>query len=177
MKSYTCPLNKPAYVWHTQSAQSVKTVVYLRKRSHNRLILSARLCNKLRNRPTCRRSLTQRLVSWSSPVVPKVCIKTQRTVEEGNKLGLAEAIQTCDVFFQRYHCLSVSACCVGPWEKSRLLTLETNVPTCCRKSSIPSLFFHTLFEAWVTRCSTNSELGHAQKCLGTKRLQVFFEIH
>ena len=156
MKSYICPLNKPAYVWHTQSTQSLKIFVYLRKRSQNRLL--ARLSNKLRNRPTCRRSLTQRLVSLSSPVVPTVWIKTQRRVEKGQKRDRAEAIQTCDVFFQRYHCLSVSACSVGTWEKSRLLTLKTNLATCCRKSSIPSIFFHTLFEAWVTRCSTNSEL-------------------
>jgi len=47
VKSYIRPLNKPAYVRHTQSAQSVKTVVYLRKRSQNRLL--ARLSNKLRN--------------------------------------------------------------------------------------------------------------------------------
>jgi len=35
------PLNKPAYVRPTQSraTQSVKTVVDLRKRSHNRLLL------------------------------------------------------------------------------------------------------------------------------------------
>jgi len=29
---------KPAYVWPTQPKQSVKTVVYLQKRSHNRLL-------------------------------------------------------------------------------------------------------------------------------------------
>jgi len=36
--------------------------------------------------------------------------KTQRRMEKGQKLGRPEAIQTCDAFFQRYHCLSVSAC-------------------------------------------------------------------
>jgi len=54
------------------------------------------ICNKLRNRPTCSRSLTQRLVSWSSPVVSKVWIKTQRRVEKGQKMGRAEAIQDGD---------------------------------------------------------------------------------
>jgi len=44
------PLNKPAYVSPTQSTQSVKTVVYLRKRSRNRLL--PQLCNKLRNKST-----------------------------------------------------------------------------------------------------------------------------
>jgi len=39
---------------------------------------------KLRN--TCRRSLTQRLVSWSSPVVPKVWVETPKK-GEGSKNG------------------------------------------------------------------------------------------
>jgi len=56
----------------------------------------------------CRHSLTQRLVSWSSPVVPKVWTKTQISVEKGQKMGRAEAIQTGVVDFQRYHCLLVS---------------------------------------------------------------------
>ena len=43
----------------------------------------------------CSHSLTQRLVSWSSPVVSKVWIKTQR-VEKGQKMGRAEAIQAGD---------------------------------------------------------------------------------
>jgi len=96
-------LNEPAYVWPTQSTatHSVKMVVYLRKRSHNRLF--PRLCKKLRNKPTSHRSFTQRLVSWSSPVVPKVWIKIQRRVEKGQKMGHAEAIQTGVADFQRYH--------------------------------------------------------------------------
>jgi len=80
-------------------------VVYLRKRSPNRLL--PRHCNKLRNKPTCRHSSTQRLVSWSSPVVPKVWTKTQRRVEKGQKIGRAEAIETAVVDFQCYLCLSV----------------------------------------------------------------------
>jgi len=97
-------LNKPAYVWPTQSTQGVKIVVYLRKRSHNRLL--PRFCNKLRN--TCRRSLSQRLVSWSSPMVPEVWIKTRRRVENGQKMRRAEAIRTGVVDFERYHYVSVS---------------------------------------------------------------------
>jgi len=87
------------------SLRSVEAVVFLRKRSHNRLLLWLR--NKLRNGPTCCCSLTQRLVSWSSPVVPNVWIKTQRRVEKGQKMGRAEAIKTWDVDFQRCHCWSV----------------------------------------------------------------------
>ena len=52
---------------------------------------------------TWRRSFTQRLVSWFSPVVPKVWIKIQRTVEKGQKMGRAEAFQTGVADFQRYH--------------------------------------------------------------------------
>ena len=98
------------------------------------------ICNKLRNRPTCRRSLTQRLVSWSSPVVSKVRIKTQGRVK-GQRIGRAEAIQTGVINFQLYHCLSVSVCSIDTWEKSRLLTLKTNLATCCQKSSTLPVFF------------------------------------
>ena len=41
------------------------------------------------------------------------------------KKGRIEAIQTADVYFQRYHCLSVSSVARPTWEKSRLLLLET----------------------------------------------------
>ena len=46
-ESYICPTSKPVYVWSTESIQSMQTVVYLRKRSHNRFL--PRLCHKLRN--------------------------------------------------------------------------------------------------------------------------------
>jgi len=46
------------------------------------------------------------------------------------------------------------------------LTYKTNLATCCQKSSVQSLFFHTLFEAWVAKCS-NSDLGRACISLGT----------
>jgi len=36
---------------------------------------------------------------------------------EGQKMGRAEAIQTWVVYFNRYHCLSLSVCCVGTCEK------------------------------------------------------------
>jgi len=113
------------------------------------------------NTPTCRCSSTQRFVSWYSPVVAKVWIKTQRRVEKGQKMDHAEAIQTGVLDFQRHHCLSV--CTVDTCEKSRLLTLKTNLATCCQKSSHNQYFFHTLFEAWVTSCSPKSDLGHAIK--------------
>jgi len=47
------------------------------------------------------RNLTQRWVSWSSPV----SVETQTRVTKGQKMGRAEAIQTGVVYFQRYHCL------------------------------------------------------------------------
>jgi len=36
-----------------------------------------------------------------------------------------------------------------------------------------SVFFHTLFEAYIARCSLNSSFGRAQKKLGTANLAVF----
>jgi len=39
-----------------------------------------------------------------------------------------------------------------------------------QKSTTLPVFFHTLFEVWVARCSPNSDLGRAQKSLGSKRL-------
>ena len=96
-----------------------------------------RLCKKLRNRPTCRRSLTQRLVNWSTQWF-SIWIKTQRRVGRGQKMGRAEAIQPGVTDFQRYH--GLSACSVDTWEKSRLLRLKTNLETCCQKSSTQSVF-------------------------------------
>ena len=133
------------------------------------------ICNKFWNRPTCRRSLTQRLVSWSVPVVSIVWIKTQGKVEKGQKIGRAATIQTGVTNFQLYYCLSVSVCSRDTWEKSRLLTLKTNLATCCQKSSTLPVFFHTLFEAWVARCSPNSGLRRPQKSLASKRLKSFFK--
>jgi len=84
---------------------------------------------------------------------------------EVSKNGRTEAIQTGVLNFQRYHCLSASVCSVETWEKSGLLTLKTNLAPCCQKSSTQSIFFHTLFEAWVTTCSPNLDLGLTQKSL------------
>jgi len=70
-------------------------------------------------RNTCRRNLTQRLVSWYNPVVPKVCIETRTWVAKGLKMGRTEVIQTGVVCFQSYQCLYV--CGWGTWEKSRLV--------------------------------------------------------
>jgi len=115
--------------------------LHLRKRSHNR-ILPARLCSEGRCSPT------QRLVSWSNPVVPKVWVETQTKVEKGQKMSRAEAGQTAAEYFQRYFCFSVSVC-IGTWAKGRWLTLKMNLATCYQKSSIKLLFFHTFFEVWV----------------------------
>jgi len=92
------------YVSPTLSTQNVKMVVYLRKRSHNRF--SPRLWSEVNN--TCRRSLTQRSASRSNPVAPKVWVETEITVAKCQKMGHAEAFQTGVVYFQRYHCLSLS---------------------------------------------------------------------
>jgi len=64
-------------------------------------------------------------------------------------MGRAEAMQTGVVYFQRYHCLSLSVA-------YRYLTKEWNTDIInelsnldyCQRSPIQS-FFHELFEAWV----------------------------
>jgi len=63
---------------------------------------------------------------WSSPMVPEVSIETQTRVTKGQKLDRAEAIPTAIVYFQRYHCLSLSvAYVVQAHEKKGMLTLKT----------------------------------------------------
>jgi len=90
-------------IFHPPSTQNVKMVVYLRKRSHKRF--SPRLWSEVN---TCRRSLTQRSASWSSPVAPKVWVETEITVAKCQKMGHAEGIHTGVVHFQRHHCLYLS---------------------------------------------------------------------
>jgi len=124
------------------------------------------ICNKLRNRPTCRRSLTQRLFSWSSPVVSKVWIKTKERVDKGQKIGRAEAIQTGVIHFQLYHCFSVSVCSVDTWEKSRLLTLKTNLATCCQKSSTLTVFFSYVGWGLGRQVFTKLRFGSCSKKFG-----------
>ena len=91
-------------MFHPPSTQNVKVVVYLRKRSHKRF--SPRVWSEVNN--ACRRSLTQRSPSWSSPVAPKVWVETEITVANCQKMGHVEGIQTEVVHVQRHHCLSLS---------------------------------------------------------------------
>jgi len=90
--------------------------------SENEGTVDYRHSSTLKVRNTCRCSLPQRLVRWCSTVVPKVWVETQTKVAKGQKMGRAEAGV---VYFQRYHCLSVSVCSVHTWQKWRLLTLKT----------------------------------------------------
>jgi len=55
-------------------------------------------------------------------VITKVWVETQTKVAKGQQKGRAVAGV---VYFQRYHCLSVSVCSAHTWEKSWLLTLKT----------------------------------------------------
>jgi len=73
------------YVSPTLSIQNVKMAVYLRKWSHNRF--SPRLWSEVNN--TCRRSLTQRSASWSTPVAPKVWVETEITVAKCQKWAMS----------------------------------------------------------------------------------------
>jgi len=131
---------------------------------------------KLRN--TCRRSFTQRLVSWSIPVVPKVWVETQTKVK-GQKMRSADAIQTWAVYIQRYFCFSMSVCSIGTWEK---LTLKLYLVV-TKIHSYNRFFFHTFFEVWVAR-SSNSDMGGTQKIFGSANpamlsltVEVFVWIH
>jgi len=84
------PLNKSAYMFGSLSLRLAKCengCVFAKTKPQS---IITRLCKKLRNRPTCRHSFTQQLVSWSSPVVPKAWIKIQKRVEKGQKMGRAE---------------------------------------------------------------------------------------
>jgi len=95
------PQNKPAYMFGPLSyAKRENGCVFAKTKPQSIL---TRLYKMLRKRPICRRSFTQRLVSWSSLVVPKVWIKTQKRVEKGQKMGRAEVIQTGVADLQRYH--------------------------------------------------------------------------
>jgi len=81
------------------------------RRCHNRL--SPRLCTKFRKYVSLQ--LTRRLVSWSRSVSSKYGSIGRNPSKggEGSKKGRAETIQAWVVYFQRYHCLSVSVCSGG----------------------------------------------------------------
>jgi len=114
-------------------------VVYLQTLSHN--WLSPQLCTKVSPH------LTKRLVSWPSQVFPKVGVEIQ--TREANDRD--QVVQTWVAYFQRCHCLTVSVCSVGTWEKSRLLILKTNL---------------------VAVCSPSSDLGRSQKTLGPADIAI-----
>jgi len=100
----------------------------------------------LQVRNTCRCSLTQRLVRWCIPVVPKILIETQTRVAKGQQMGRAEAIQTSCVFPTLPPLLCV---CLQRtyFRKEQIADIKNDLATYCYKSSIQSAFFHTLFEA------------------------------
>jgi len=52
-----------------------------------------------------------------------------------------------------------------------LLTAKTNLATTANNHPYNDCFYHMLFEAWVARHSANSDLGRAQRSLGTADLQ------
>jgi len=60
---------------------------------------------------------------------------------EGSKNGSHRDDLNRSAYSQRNHFLPLSVCRVGTWQKSRLLTLKTNLATYCRKSPTQLLFF------------------------------------
>jgi len=149
-KGYTCSLNKVAYLWPTQSTQSVKTVVCLRKRSHN--WFSPRFCGKNTVRITWRHKLTQRWVIWSTQWFPKYRSKPKQGWLKVKKWALPRQSQpelcifnvTTVVFFG-------SAGSLGTWEEWNA-DIKNEFSNSLPKPPIQSLFFHKLFEAWVVVC-------------------------
>ena len=140
-ESYTCSLNKPVYVWPTQSTQSVKTVVYLRRRSHIDYYRGSAL--KLSNRPTCCRSLHRMVGKLIWPCGSKGMDQNSKKGGEGSKNGSRKCDPNRSCRFWTLPllvCFFVSVCSIDTWEKSGLLTLTTNIATCCRKSSAQSIF-------------------------------------
>jgi len=75
------------------------------------------------------KNLGKEASTFSVTVAPKVWVVTQTRFTKGQKMGHTEVIQTLGVSFQLYHCLPVSVCSVGTWEKSRSLTMKTNLAT------------------------------------------------
>jgi len=65
-------------------------------------------------------------------------------VEKGQEMSRAEAIQNGVVNFQRYNCLSVPACSVGTWEKSRRKELSNLLPKSSIQWTIINFFIPTL---------------------------------
>jgi len=93
----------------------------------------------LKFRNTCRRNLTQRFFSWSSPVVPKVWVETQTKVEKGQKMGGAKARNWSCVFSTL--CLLFSVRLWHRHMRKRWLTWKMILATCYQKSPMKSFFW------------------------------------
>jgi len=83
---------------------------------------SPRLCSPVKLRNTCRRRLTQRLLSWYSPVVSKVWVETETRAAKGQKWA---APRWCVLFYHTFqvkstqiyfdtHFPCISNCCARP---------------------------------------------------------------
>jgi len=93
-------------------------------------------------------------------------------VTKGQKIGRAEAIQTGVVYFQRYHCLSLSV--AYRYMRNELnndIRNELSNFGYCQKSPIQSFFIFLVsclrLGLLLEACSPNSDLGSAQKSLRT----------
>ena len=95
----------------------------------------------------------------------------RRRVKNGSRRGDPNLVCWLTVFSTLPLFVCVCLYSVGTWEKSRLLTLKTNLATWCQNSS-KQPFFYTLFEAWIERCSPNSDFWRARKSLRTAGLAM-----
>jgi len=127
-KSYKCPLK--------QKCICLTHAVYTK--CENNCVCEKETTIYSHNGSADFRNLKQQWISWSSPV----SVETQTRVTKGQKVGRAKAVQTGVVYFQRYHCLSLSVACRylrKEWNtdiKNELSNLDY-----CQRSPIQS-FFH-----------------------------------
>ena len=101
----------------------------------------------------------------------------KQRLHKGHKMGCAEAIQTWVVYFNHYHYLSLSVCsvCIGLYlRKEEIADSENELRNLLLK------IIHTMI-IFIIRClrhgshSANSDLGRAQKSLGTVAVWAKFQ--
>jgi len=77
--------------------------------------------------------------------------------------GLHQGNANLSYVFSMLPLLCISVCSLGAWERNRFLTLKVNIAKLQKIIHTKHIFSYTvLLEAWVARCSPNSNLGCAQ---------------
>jgi len=118
----------------------------------------------LKFRNTCRRNLTQRFFSWSSPVLPKVWVETQTKVEKGQNMDGPKARNWSCVFSTL--CLLFSVRLWHRYMRKRWLTWKMNLATCYLKIT------NTIVLLRFGSRSSNWDMGGTQKSLRSTDLAM-----